>query len=209
MASQTMLARMKFFITGIPNSHGVRHDKDSRCFLSIYVSENCHIFKSCFRGALKFLLPICIYKIMNMSSLNDSFNEAWLGGFMLPAPFDILPRSPCSLPFFGAHSFFYQFSLLISPLFAPCSFLICSLAPWLFLLLLAPFPSFFCCSLLPFTIFCCSLLPGYVFLAPCSLPYFEPCSLLPWVSRSILPAPWYTLNRGSIITIPISGAVGV
>ncbi len=33
-------------------------------------------------------------------------------GSMLPAPFDILPQSPCSLPFFGARSF-YQFSLLL------------------------------------------------------------------------------------------------
>ena len=55
------------------------------------------------------------------------------GGSMLPAPFDILPRSPCSLPF-------------------------------------------------------------YVFLAPCSLPYFRPCSLLRRISKDILPAPWLPLT---------------
>ncbi len=45
-----------------------------------------------------------------------------------------------------------------------------------------------------FSKFLCSLLPDYVFLAPCSLPYFSLCSLLPWVSRAILPAPWLPLT---------------
>ena len=45
----------------------------------------------------------------------------------------------------------------------------------------------------PFSRFLCSLLPDYIFLAPCSLPYFRPCSLLPWVSGAILPIPWLPL----------------
>ena len=32
-----------------------------------------------------------------------------------------------------------------------------------------------------------------VFLAPCSRPYFRPCSLLPWVSRAFLHDPWLPL----------------
>ncbi len=56
-------------------------------------------------------------------------NAALLGGSMLPVPFDILPRSPCSLQFFGACSF-YQFSLLLFHLtLLPAPFLIFPLAP--------------------------------------------------------------------------------
>ncbi len=75
----------------------------------------------------------------------------------------------------------------------PCSFLIFPLAPWYFPLLLAPFSDFLLLPA-PFSKFLCSMLPDYVFLAPCSLPYFRPCSLLPWVSRAILPAPWLPLT---------------
>ncbi len=60
-------------------------------------------------------------------------------------------------------------------------------------MLLAPFPIFLLLPA-PFSKFLCSLLSDNVFLAPCSLPYFRPCSLLPWVSRAILPAPWLPLT---------------
>ncbi len=53
-----------------------------------------------------------------------------------------------------------------------------------------------CITLLvaPFSNFLCSLLRDCIFLAPCFLPYFRPCSLLPWLSRAILPAPWLPLT---------------
>ncbi len=83
-----------------------------------------------------------------------------------------------------------QFSLLLLHLsllpaiFSPCSLIIsfapCSISP--FLLLPAPFSKFLW-----------SMLSDYIFLAPCFLPYFRTCSLLPWVSRVILPAPWLPL----------------
>ncbi len=60
-------------------------------------------------------------------------------------------------------------------------------------MLLAPFPNFLMLPA-PFSNFLCSLLPDYVFFAPCSLPYFMPCSLLPWGSRVILSAPWLPLT---------------
>ncbi len=96
-----------------------------------------------------------------------------------PTPFDILPRSPCSLL-----TPFYQFSLLLS-------YLSLSPAPVQFFLLLLDNSS---CSLLHFPIFFaapCSLSQIFVLPAPrlrfpCSLPYFRPCSLLPSkVSRAI------------------------
>ncbi len=54
---------------------GVRHEKNFRCLRSIGLSESCHnFFRSWFRrvclSALKVILPIVIYKIMNMPSLN-------------------------------------------------------------------------------------------------------------------------------------------
>ncbi len=55
--------------------------------------------------------------------------EALLGGSTLPAPFNILPRSPCSLQFFGARSFLPIFTAPFSSPFAPCSFLTFPLAP--------------------------------------------------------------------------------
>ncbi len=39
--------------------------------------------------------------------------EALLGGSLLPAPFNILPYSPCSLPFFSACSFLLIFTVII------------------------------------------------------------------------------------------------
>ncbi len=53
----------------------VKHEKDSRWLRSIGLSESCHnFFRSCYRrvclSALKVLLTICIYKHLNMPSLN-------------------------------------------------------------------------------------------------------------------------------------------
>ncbi len=57
-------------------------------------------------------------------------NKALLGGgSMLPAPFNILPRSLCSFVFFGTRSFLPIFAAPFSSFFAPCSFLIFPLAP--------------------------------------------------------------------------------
>ena len=91
-------------------------------------------------------------------------------------PFSLSPSIfRCSLPFTNFHCSF--FISLCSPLhFNLSSFsLINSLAP---------------CSI---SLFCCSQLPFPSFCAPCSLPYFRPCSLVPWVSRVILPATWLPL----------------
>ncbi len=123
----------------------------------------------------------------------DTTTEALLGGVYAPCslrhltPFSLLPSIlRRSLLFSNNHCSFFIFlcSLLLFN-FSSCS-LIISLAPCSisqFLLLPAPFSKF-----------SCSLLPDYVFLAPCSLPYYRPCSLLPWVSRAILPAPWLPLT---------------
>ncbi len=124
---------------------------------------------------------------------------------MLPALFDILPRSPCSLPFFGARSFLPIFTAPFSSLFAPCSF-------FLFFLLLhynfsCSLLHFQFCLLLPatFPIFLCSLLPDYVFLANCSLPhnYYRSCFLLlaPLGLKGLSPCSLITPNGGSLITL--------
>ena len=76
-----------------------------------------------------------------------------------------------------------------------CSLLLFSLSPCSLIIFLAPrsISQFFAapCSLFQSL---CSLLPDYVFHAPCSLPYFRSCSLLPWVSRAILLAPWLPIT---------------
>ncbi len=108
------------------------------------------------------------------------------GGSMLPAPFDILRRSPCSLPFFGARSFLPIFSAPFSSLFAPCSILIFPLAPWKFLLL----HSSICgCYLLPFPKFCapCSQITFAMLLAPFLILGHAPCSLGSKGPFSLLP----------------------
>ena len=98
--------------------------------------------------------------------------EALLGGSMLPAPFAILPRPPCSLPFFWRSLLFSNFH---------CFFFnsLCSLLLF----------NFFSCSLLLFPTFCAScsqitfslLLARFLILghAPCSLGSHGPFSLLP------------------------------
>ncbi len=59
-----------------------------------------------------------------------TYNEALLGGVYAPcSPALRLPRSPCSLPFFGARSYVPIFTAPFSSLFAPCSFLFFPLAP--------------------------------------------------------------------------------
>ncbi len=75
-------------------------------------------------------------------------------------------------------SFFISLCSLLLSYFSSCS-LIISLAP---------------CSISRFFAAPCSLFQFFVLPAPrlhfpCSLPYFRPCFLLPWVSRAILPAP--------------------
>ncbi len=74
-----------------------------------------------------------------------------------------------------------------------CSLLLFNVSSSSLIIYFAPFPNFLLLPA-PFSKFLCSLLPDYVFLAPCSLPYFRTCSLLPWVSRAILPAPWLPLT---------------
>ncbi len=115
-------------------------------------------------------------------------SEALLGGVYAPCslrhfpPFSLLPSNFWrSLLFTNYHcSIFISLCSLLLFNFSSCS-LIISLAP-------CSISQFFAapCSLFQFF---CSLLPDYIFLAPCSLPYLRPCSLLPWVSRAILPAP--------------------
>ncbi len=102
---------------------------------------------------------------------------------MLRAPFDISPRSPCSLRFFGARSFLPIFTASFSSLIAPCSF-------FLFFLFL---PDDFSCSLLHFPIFCCSLPPSLYFCAPCSQIMF---SLLPAPSLILGHAPCSLGSQG-------------
>ncbi len=80
---------------------------------------------------------------------------------MLPAPFDILPRSPCSLPFFGTRSFHTIFTAPFSSLFAPCSSFIFPLTS---------------CSISQFFAAPCSLFQ--IFVLPAARLRF-PCSLLP------------------------------
>ncbi len=97
---------------------------------------------------------------------------------ILPDPFHF--QHPLLFTNFHRSFFIFLCSLLLLNV-SSCS-LIISLTPcWIFQFFAAP------CSLFQIL---CSLLPDYVFLAPCSLPYFRLCSLLPWVSRAILPAPW-------------------
>ena len=106
---------------------------------------------------------------------------------MLPAHFWFFPIAPFS----NFHCSFFISLFSLPPLFfllLPSDFLCC--------LLLFTIVS---CPLLPFQ-FLCSLLSDYQFHAPCSIHYFMPCSLLPWVSKRILPAPrLISPNRGSIL----------
>ncbi len=70
----------------------------------------------------------------------------------------------------------------------------------IFLPLPAPFKSFFLlpdylsCFWIHFTVFCCSGLSFAISCAPCSLQYIRPWSLLPWVTKDILPALWLSLT---------------
>ena len=107
--------------------------------------------------------------------------KALLGGSMLPAPFNILPYTPCSLLFFKARSFLPIFTFFIS---------LCSLLPSNFSSC-SPITSLHPCSFsiflaapTPFCNFLCSLLPDYNFIPP-----FLILGHAPWVSRAILPAP--------------------
>ncbi len=146
---------------------------------------NCWFHKECW----PLLINICPWSFLIMNGLPDS--QFHKGGSVRGGLFSLLPSTfypVLPAPFhFAALAPFYLFSLLLfhlSLLPAPFKF---------FLLLLAPFPNFLLLPA-PFSNFLCSLLPNYVFLGPCSLPYFRPCSLLPWVSRVILPAPWLPLT---------------
>ncbi len=132
---------------------------------------------------------LCFQNVIQVTPVT----EALLGGVHAPCslryftPFSLLPSILWrSLLFAHFHcSFFISLCIPLLFNFSSCS-LIISLAPcsiFNFLLLPASFSKFLC-----------SLLPDYVSLASCSLPYFRPCSLLPWVSRAILPAPWLPLT---------------
>ncbi len=143
--------------------------------------------KVCLCVVLVVVLSNVVYARGMCSQIWNSYSDikTLLGGsILLLEPFKVLLHALCSHWFFTFCSYFIQqFSLLLFHLslphaafyFSSCSMII-SFTP-----------------LLDLTILGCSLIEGCHFHALCTLHYFRPCSLLPWVPKGIICTVWMPL----------------